>query len=290
MKNFRPASDYFRKTALTGLAALALAAISPVTASAATLQSRTGLEAPSLSARYTIYVGGFLFAHGDLDARLAGDGYKMRALITVAGMPSAFFDSKWDLTSQGRLSNGRVRPVHYVFNSIEKDQTKKTMLDYDAQGTPRLTMDPPQDVKDKVHAFERRNTQDPMSTFLLPVKADGTNPCERTTAIFDGKRRYDLQFSFDREDVITTRNKGYSGKALVCTITFKPGTGTERKKFTSMLRTNRDTKIWLAPMDGGRVYLPVKLVVSTPLGGAVMEVTSLQQITQQAKADTVTTK
>lgn len=290
MKNTYPASHNMRKAALTGLAALMLAAAIPMTGNAATLQSRTGLEAPSLSARYTIYVGGFLFAHGDLDAKLANDDYKMRALITVAGMPSAFFDSKWDLTSQGRLSDGKVKPTQYVFNSIEKDQTKKTMLDYDAQGTPKLTMDPPQDVKDKVHAFERRNTQDPMSTFLLPIKADGSNPCERKTAIFDGKRRYDLQFTFEREDQITTRDKGYSGKALVCTVTFKPGTGTERKKFTSMMRTNRDTQIWLAPMNGGKVYLPVKLVVSTPLGGAVMEVTSLQEITQKAEAKTITTK
>lgn len=244
------------------------------------------VEDPDINARYTVYVGGFLFAEATLAAEVKDDDYRMHAFVAVAGTPSYFFDSKWDLYSQGNMSGGKTRPARYVFNSIEPDQTKKTMLDYDKQGMPILTMDPPQDVATTVQPYERLNTQDPVSAFLMPVAANGKNPCDRKLAIFDGKRRYDLQFAFEKEDQITTRNKGYSGKAMVCTVSFKPGTGTERKKFTDMMRRNGDTRIWLASVDGGKVYMPVKLQLRTPIGGAVMEVVSLAQKTREASAAT----
>lgn len=239
---------------------------------------------PNIDARYTVYVGGFLFAEATLAAEVKDDDYRMHAFVAVAGTPSYFFDTKWDLFSQGNMSDGKTRPARYVFNSIEPDQTKKTMLDYDRQGMPSLTMDPPQDVTITVQPFERLNTQDPVSAFLMPVLANGKNPCDRKLAIFDGKRRYDLQFAFESEDQITTRNKGYSGKAMVCSVSFKPGPGTERKKFTDMMRRNGDTRIWLASVDGGKVYMPVKLQLRTPIGGAVMEIVSLTQKTREASA------
>jgi len=245
---------------------------------------------PDIDARYTVYVGGFLFAEVTLAAEVKDDDYRLRAFAAVAGTPSHFFDSKWDLFSQGSLSQGKIRPAHYVFNAIEPDQTKKTTLDYDRHGMPSLTMDPPQDVAVTVQPFERLNTQDPVSAFLMPVLANGKNPCERKLAIFDGKRRYDLQFAFEREEQIITRNKGYSGPAMVCSVTFKPGTGTERKKFTDMMRRNGDTLIWLASVDGGKVYMPVKLQLRTPIGGAVMEAVALSEKTQAASADLPLTK
>lgn len=264
--------------------ALMAAPLADATPASATLSD------PDINARYTVYVGGFLFAEASLAAELKDNDYRLRAFIAVAGTPSVFFDSKWDLFSQGSLSQGRIRPAHYVFNSIEPDQTKTTTLDYDRHGMPRLTMDPPQDVAVTVQPFERLNTQDPVSAFLMPVLAKGKNPCERKLAIFDGKRRYDLQFAFEREEQITTRNKGYSGPVMVCSVTFKPGTGTERRTFTNMMRRNGDTLIWLASVDGGKVYMPVKLQMRTPIGGAIMEAVALSEKTQAASADLPLTK
>jgi hypothetical protein len=40
-------------------------------------------------------------------------------------------------------------------------------------------------------------------------------------------------------------------------------------------------KVWLAPFDGGRVYMPVRFQLRTPLGGAVMELT---QVTERTAA------
>lgn len=248
--------------------------------------ANSALSNPDIDARYTVYVGGFLFAEATLAAEVKDDDYRMHAFVAVAGTPSYFFDTKWDLFSQGNMSDGKTRPARYVFNSIEPDQTKKTILDYDRQGMPILTMDPPQDVAVTVQPFERLNTQDPVSTFLMPVLANDKNPCDRKLAIFDGKRRYDLQFVFESKDRIITRNNGYNGEAMVCAVSFKPGTGTERRTFTDMMRRNGDTRIWLASVDGGKFYMPVKLQLRTPIGGAVMEIVSLTQKTREASTAT----
>ncbi|NIJ42325.1 hypothetical protein FHS78_002619 [Parvibaculum indicum] len=228
----------------------------------------------SLRAGYTVYVGGFLVARGTLDTWIGGDNYKMRAQLGAAGLPAAFWDGHWDIGAEGAVDGLQVKPQRYVFVSRENDKTKTRLMSWDASGMPETRNDPPEG-KISVLPGERRNTRDPVSALLVPV-AGTRNPCDRTIRIFDGKRRYDIKLSKDRETEITTRDRGYSGHAIVCKAAFTPKTGTERKKFTQMLRRDRATEVWLAPLEKGRLYLPIKLKMRTPIGGAVLELVSLE--------------
>lgn len=266
-----------------------LAALAPAPAAPA-IMAATGAPASALEAEFTLYVGGVLFGRGHIEAAFRHDeDYRLTALMTTAGLPKTFYEAEFHLESEGRFAAGSVRPRRFVSDSRDKSSERKITLAYSADGVPRMTADPPYEPGDLsgVLPYQQMGTQDPISAMLVPV-AGTDNPCGRTIPVFDGRRRYDLQLAYDGERMLTPRGAGYSGNTIVCNIRYVPVGNPERRKFTEMLRRNDDMKVWLAPFDGGRVYMPVRLQLRTPLGGAVMELTRLEEKPSRGKtaADT----
>lgn len=229
---------------------------------------------PNIVADYTIYIGGFMAAEGSINATLEEGNYLVRSNLGVAGMPARFYNAQWDMTSEGSLTDEKLKPARFAFRSDEKGKIKEREITYDASGVPTPVFDPPENDLTDILPFERRNALDPVSALLLPVANTG-NPCNRRIPVFDGKRRYDLQLEYERDDQVTTRNKGYSGDAVICTVRVTPRTGMRQGSFTTMLQQRDNTRIWLAALDGEDIYIPVRIQVRTPIGAAVMDVVKL---------------
>ncbi|MEQ9150126.1 MAG: DUF3108 domain-containing protein [Parvibaculaceae bacterium] len=273
---FKDRNGYRALAALAVCLALAAGASTPGVATPVPLE-RTE-PSPDLRADYTVYVGGLIVAEGSMSATLEGEDYFLKNELGSAGLPGKFWNARWTMTSEGRIVDDALRPSRFAFSAWEKNETKKREILYDDRGVPTLSFDPPlpEAEIEKTPPDERRNTLDPVSAFLLPVVADG-NPCDRSIPVFDGKRRYDLHLVFDREDELTTRDNGYSGVAIRCKVRVQPRTGLDRAKLTTMLQRRDDTFIWLAPVSGGRLYIPVRVQMRTPVGGAVLDVVKLRR-------------
>jgi hypothetical protein len=72
-------------------------------------------------------------------------------------------------------------------------------------------------------------------------------------------------------------------KTILCTMRYEAIAPIERKRrFTNTLRRNPDMRIWLASFNNGRLYMPVRFELPTPIGMAVME---LQNLTEQKTAE-----
>lgn len=238
-----------------------------------------------IAADFTIHVGGLLFIQGNFEALVEDDSYRLAATMGTAGTTRAFYPADYKLASEGRLAEARVKPRRYVSDSNSKHSTRKVTISYSRDGMPRLTAEPPYDPGDleEVMPTLQQGTQDPVSAFLMPV-AGTQNPCKRTIPVFDGKRRYDLKLSYEGTKEMTPRGFAKPVTAMVCTVRYVAVAPVERRKFTDMLRRNDDMTVWLAPFDDGRVYMPVRFQLRTPLGGAVMELTNLTERTA-ARAD-----
>ena len=275
-----------RALLLAGLAAaMLLAAQAPTYASdkaTATPALNPASPPTDIAADFTIHVGGLLFIAGRFSATVEDEAYRLAATMGTAGATRRFYPADYKLLSEGHLAGAQVKPRHYVSDSTSKHSARLVSLAYGADGMPRLTAKPPYDPKDAtdVSPSLQRNTQDPMSAMLMPVAAS-QNPCARTIPVFDGKRRYDLKLTYEGEKEMTPRGLKRPVTAIVCTIRYVPIAPVERRKFTDMLRRNDDMKVWLAPFDDGRVYMPVRFQLRTPLGGAVMELT---QVTERMAA------
>jgi hypothetical protein len=116
-----------------------------------------------------------------------------------------------------------------------------------------------------------------MSASLLRAPGDGTTlskeACQRTVAIFDGRMRYDLQFAFKRMDAVKA-DKGYSGQVVVCAVYFLPIAGYIPSRATiKYISKQRDIEVWLAPIAGTRVLVPIRAQSPTPIGQAVLKAT-----------------
>lgn len=200
---------------LTLAFALAAAIGAALPAAAKTVEPEATAE--GMLADYTVYIGGLIVAEGSMKASLKGENYRLQNQLGSAGLPKKFWDAKWTMTSEGRVDGEKLHPSSFAFTSTENDETKKRLLTYNNGGMPALSFDPPlsPEERESTLPFERKGTLDPVSTFLVPVVNEGS-PCNRKLPVFDGKRRYDLDLTFDRIDTITTRDNGYSGEAVRC--------------------------------------------------------------------------
>lgn len=261
--------------------ALALALSTGVAASMPATAKTVEPEAAAdgIMADYTVYIGGLIVAEGSMKASLKGENYRLQNRLGSAGLPKKFWDAKWTMTSEGRVEGEKLRPSSFAFTATENDETKKRLITYSDGGIPALSFDPPlpPEERESTLPFERKGTLDPVSTFLVPVANEG-NPCNRKLPVFDGKRRYDLDLTFDRIDTITTRDNGYSGEAVRCKVRVTPRAGMEKAKLTNSLRQRDDTWIWLALANGGKFYFPVRVQMRTPIGGAVLDVVRLRPL------------
>lgn len=259
----------------------------------ATVPANPTVVPTHVAADFTIYVGGFLFVEGKFNARIAHNAYQLATQMNTVGVAAAFYPADYKLMSEGTLKAERVEPRHFLSDTKAKKDARVLTLTYDKSHMPSLSATPPysaRDLKDVKPALQR-NTQDPVSAFMLPV-VGSANPCARTIAVFDGRRRFNLTFNYVDKKKITPANTLHPDQpakplmAVVCTIRYEAIAPPEkRRKFTTMLRRNDDMKIWLAPFDGGRVYMPVRFELRTPLGSAVME---LQNLTEGQIAEATT--
>jgi len=123
---------------------------------------------------------------------------------------------------------------------------------------------------------------DPMTGSLLRVPGTG-NPlvpqaCQRTTPIFDGRMRYNLQFAYKRMEQVKTE-KGYEGPVVVCSVYFIPVAGYIPHRSTiKYLASQRDMEVWLAPIGSTRVLVPYRISMPTPIGMGVMQATQFVSV------------
>jgi hypothetical protein len=105
-------------------------------------------------------------------------------------------------------------------------------------------------------------------------RGEATDPanCDRTIPVFDGWTRFDIALSFAETKAVD--QAGYKGPVLVCNVRYVPIAGHRSDRpATRFMAENRDISVWLAPVAGTRVLVPLRISVKTTLGTNVIEAT-----------------
>jgi Protein of unknown function (DUF3108) len=141
-----------------------------------------------------------------------------------------------------------------------------------------ISIEPPLEPKlDKVPVSEvhKRAIIDPLSAVIAPVmRGSLTDPanCNRTVPVFDGGARFNMVLSYAGTQ--TVEKPGYSGPVLVCNVRYVPIAGHRpHRPATRFMQENRDMSVWLAPVEGARVLVPLRISVKTMIGTSVVEAT-----------------
>lgn len=229
--------------------------------------------------RYDITLMGMQIGVAQLRVALDGDRYKTDIWTRLTGLAGVMTDGKGAGSATGTLADGSVRPASFAVTTASGNRSVSVRMALN-EGTVRaLKVSPPvPERKGRVplRDGDTRNIVDPVSALLMPVggraNAGDASACNRTLPVFDGSARFDIPLSFARAQKINGR--AFSGTVAVCSGRYRPIAGhVPDRADTRFMENNRDIELWLAPSPDGKLFLPYRIAVRSPVGLVVIEAT-----------------
>jgi Protein of unknown function (DUF3108) len=245
-----------------------------------------------LEARYSATVAGIPIGTGSWAIDVTDTQYTAMVSGTTSGLLRAFTGGQGTATARGTLSGGRLSSIYAASMSLRNNQKFDSIRITITNGNVKdYKVDPPADNDPNrvpITEASQRGVLDPMTAALVRVPGNGDplvpEACQRTQEIFDGRLRYDMQFSFKRMDRVKA-TKGYSGPVVVCSTYFIPVAGfIPSRASIRYLAKQRDMEVWLAPIAGTRVLVPYRAQGPTPIGQAILQASEFVSTPIQAGA------
>ncbi|MFT5180131.1 MAG: hypothetical protein ACI8S3_000002 [Alphaproteobacteria bacterium] len=216
---------------------------------------------------YDVYKSGFRALSLDFDVALDGDGYRTDARLESAGIIGLLFAWRLDAVSKGQMQNASVVPQDHRFANHWRGRVRTVEIGYEAGVPSQVRAEPPygEDAKRAVSADLLPGAVDPMSAVTAIVLENATGAlCRPTTAVYDGRRRYDAQLTPLGAKILKASNYApYAGPAEGCRLNFQRIAGFKEGD-DRMQKMSID--IWLADVGAGRGKVPVRLELNTPWG------------------------
>lgn len=233
-----------------------------------------------LDARYTASLAGITVGRGAWVIDFRDDQYTAAASGTTTGLLKVFAGGFGTSASRGNVANGQLVPRRYaatITANKKKDEVEMAIENGAVKDYTVNPPSPPDPERVPITDAHRRGVTDPMTASLVRVAGTGDTmvpeTCKRSTAIFDGRMRYDLKLAFKRMDRVKAE-KGYQGPVVVCTVSFTPLAGhIPSRSVIKYLTSMQEMEVWFAPVAGTRIVVPFRISLPTPLGIGVLEAT-----------------
>jgi hypothetical protein len=243
-----------------------------------------------LDARYVVTLAGVTIGKGAWIIDIGEDQYSAAASGATTGLVRVFASGEGTGAVRGTIVGGRLMPGNYAA-SLTQDKDSDELRITLAGGNVKsfsIVPPPPPPSPQRIPVTEAnlRGVTDPMTASLvrIPGNGDPVNPaaCHRSTAIFDGRMRYELTLAYKRMERVKL-DQSYEGPVVVCAIYFKPIAGYLPERVAiKYLAAQRDMEVWLAPIAGTRVLVPYRFSIPTPFGTGVLQATQFNA-TQQPR-------
>ncbi len=235
--------------------------------------------AAGLQADYGIWLAGLPIGTADVKSSFDGERYTISLQARFTGLAGMITGGKGAANASGQVSGTRVVPSAFAIVSRNSKESRSVRMGLRSGSVSAVSIEPPIDDKpDRVPVEEahKRGVVDPVSALIMPAKGSATDPdnCNRTIPVFDGASRFDVDLTYS--ETKTVAKPGYSGPVLVCKARWKPISGHRpARSAVKFMEDNDDMAVWLAPMEGNRVLLPLRIEVRTQIGLSVVEASSL---------------
>jgi hypothetical protein len=237
----------------------------------------TAAGAQTLKADYDVTLAGIPLGTADLSSTFEGQKYTMQFAVKLTGLARMLTGGKGAATASGALTGPQPQPTAFAVTSRSSSDERTVRMGLAGGNVSAVEVNPPVDEKpDRVAIKEadKRGVIDPLSALLMPVAAGKgpTDPanCNRTLPVFDGAARFNVVLSYG--ETKTAETAGYKGQVLVCNARYVPISGHRAlRPATKFMQDNKDMSVWLAPVEGQKVLVPVRIAVRTMVGMSVVE-------------------
>jgi hypothetical protein len=250
-----------------------------------------------LEAHYTAWLGGLPIAKGTWVVDVSEARFTAAASGVTTGLIHLITNGEGTSAAHGTVSGGQPVATSYAATIKTSRKTDAVQMLVSNGNAKEIKLDPPPDPDPErvpVTEAQRQNIIDPMTASLFRVAGNGSPvvpaACQRSLSVFDGRLRYNLTMAFKRMENVHAA-KGYSGPAVVCSVSFEPVGGFVPTRYAiRYLRDERDIEVWLAPIAGTRLLAPFRFQLPTPLGLGIVEATQFVTVGHSARAATKGTK
>jgi hypothetical protein len=254
------------------LLALSLAPFAALAGAAAPASS-----AETLKVDYGISLAGLTLGTADLATTLDGTKYNLQVAAKLTGLAGILIGGKGAASASGAFTGAQPLPTAFAVTSRSSGEQRTVRMGLSGGNVSALDISPPLEAKpDRVPLQDahRRGVVDPVSALLMPtvteVAPTAPGNCDRTIPVFDGAARFDVVLSYG--ETRTVEKPGYKGPVLVCNARYVPIAGHRSlRPSTKFMQENRDMQVWLAPVGGTRLLLPLRIAVRTMIGMSIIE-------------------
>ena len=216
---------------------------------------------------YDLYKSGFRALSLEFDVALDGGRYRTDAKLESAGIIGWLFEWRLDAMSAGELREATIVPQHHRFANSWRGKVRSVEIAYQAGVPAEVRAEPPYSKRPElaVAADLLPGAVDPMSAVTAIVLANAGGPlCRPTTAVYDGRRRYDALLTPLGSKTLKASNfAAFAGEADGCQMNFLRIAGF---KLDDERMKNMSVDIWLADVGTGAGRVPVRLEIHTPWG------------------------
>ncbi len=175
-----------------------------------------------LNVGYTLAFWAIPFGHTSYDGRFAGNSYSAKIHYETGGVANIFWKSVIDASAEGTLGIHSISSGTY--ESASQDGSKplqRVKVTFENSSPTSIFSDPPYDTKKyPLSEAEKAGTADPISaiTSILTGVQDANGPCGATLHVFDGRRRYDLTFTYFKDEPAAPKGGPFQGAVHLCAI------------------------------------------------------------------------
>lgn len=234
-------------------------------------------RAEIVRARYAVSLVGLHIGDAAAVGSLDSNKYRIDFNAKLTGVAALVADVRMALTSTGSMRSGSLAPATYATTSGNSQETRTVRMALAGGNVKAVDISPPWEDRDgrvPVTESHRRNVLDPTSAFIMAVPNGqplvGPSACNRRIPVYDGFVRFDITLMYTGTRTVSI--PGYSGPVSVCAARYTPIAGHKRdSRSTRFMAENRQIQVWLAPVEGAHVVVPLRVELMTLAGEALIE-------------------
>jgi hypothetical protein len=203
--------------------------------------------------------------------------YQVEGDFATAGLGAFFASVANRSVARGREVADVPKPVSFDSETDRNGAEQHLRVEFRPDGTPEGTVTPPpKEPVTPVNYTQLAGTVDNLTAYLLVEhQVARTGNCNLKVPVFDGRHRYDLQFSDAGRQTLSPRDgQNFSGAAEACRMVRQKIGGFYVDK-SHEEGTNAAT-IWYANLMPGDLAVPVRMEMDTELGAVSLLLSKLQ--------------
>ncbi len=238
---------------------------------------------------YEVHAGGFIVADGKFHIDLAPDYFDAGVVIRPRGLPALLKEFRLNSEAEGLRSQAGMEPLRYSSEYWKNDRRRRWVeIDYAADALPQVEAMPPAEDDERVEVPPALlvDSLDPMSAALaLSEQIERNGRCDGAIDVYDGRRLFRLELShLGFTEVEAPYKKDAPVPSMKCRLEIAKITGFEDKERKSKRYPDTIT-LYLTPLAGDGLWLPVRLEAKHFLGTLMVRLVSVEETgrrTQQA--------